>query len=270
MTLEETSRVFERFYRAAAASGSARRGPAWACRSSSRSSTCTRRQSSVESEPGRGTHVQGPPARGRRRPESARLARRDPRPQRAGRRRRARDRRADRRAARAARRARHDRAHRRGGARAPCAASSFDAVTLDILMPGMDGFEVLRRSAQTPTCATTPIVFVSVFSGRQELPGEWVVAKPIDADELRNVLGAAVRAGRSRVLVVGRAELQSLRGAGARRPRHRAPVGARPVRPPHASARSAASRWRSSTSASATRKRSCRLWIFEAVDFGGR
>jgi len=51
-------------------------------------------------------------------------------------------------------------------------------------------------------------VFVSVFSGQQELAGEWTVAKPIDADELRAVLDAAVRAGRSRVLVVGRSEVQ--------------------------------------------------------------
>ena len=59
-----------------------------------------------------------------------------------------------------------------------------------------------------PELGITPIVFVSVFSGRQQLAGEWVVAKPIDADELRDVLGAAVSAGRSRVLVVGREELQ--------------------------------------------------------------
>jgi hypothetical protein len=50
-------------------------------------------------------------------------------------------------------------------------------------------------------------VFVSVFSGRRELAGEWVVTKPIDADELRNVLAAAVQSGRSRILVVGREEL---------------------------------------------------------------
>ena len=83
----------------------------------------------------------------------------------------------------------------------------YDAVTLDILMPGMDGFEVLRQIRADRELATTPIVFVSVFSGRQELAGEWVVGKPIDADELRAVLGAAVSAGRSRVLVVGREEL---------------------------------------------------------------
>jgi hypothetical protein len=35
------------------------------------------------------------------------------------------------------------------------------------------------------------------------------VTKPIDAEELRAVLGAAVSAGRSRVLVVGREELQT-------------------------------------------------------------
>jgi signal transduction histidine kinase/DNA-binding NarL/FixJ family response regulator len=86
--------------------------------------------------------------------------------------------------------------------------SHYDAITLDILMPGMDGFEVLREIRADPDLRTTPILFVSVFSGRQELSGEWVVSKPIDADELRDVLGAAVSAGRSRVLVVGREELQ--------------------------------------------------------------
>jgi signal transduction histidine kinase len=86
----------------------------------------------------------------------------------------------------------------------------YDAVTLDILMPGMDGFEVLRMIRSDEELASMPIVFVSVFSGRQELAGEWVVAKPIDADELRDVLGAAVSSGRSRVLVVGREALQAL------------------------------------------------------------
>jgi signal transduction histidine kinase/HAMP domain-containing protein len=87
-------------------------------------------------------------------------------------------------------------------------SDSYDAVTLDILMPGMDGFEVLRQIRADPELRPTPIVFVSVFSGRGELAGEWVVGKPIDADELRDVLGAAVSSGRSCVLVVGREELQ--------------------------------------------------------------
>jgi hypothetical protein len=68
---------------------------------------------------------------------------------------------------------------------------------------------VLRQIRADPDLRSTPIVFVSVFSARSELSGEWVVAKPIDAAELRNVLAAAVRAGRSRVLIVGREELQT-------------------------------------------------------------
>ena len=47
-----------------------------------------------------------------------------------------------------------------------------------------------------------PVVVVSVFSGHEALAGEWVVAKPIDADELVDALGAALLAGRVRVLVM--------------------------------------------------------------------
>jgi CheY-like chemotaxis protein len=87
--------------------------------------------------------------------------------------------------------------------------SQFDAVTLDILMPGMSGFDVLREIRGDPRLRATPIVFVSVFSVGHELEGEFSIGKPIDADELRDVLGAAVLAGRSRVLVVGREELRA-------------------------------------------------------------
>jgi CheY-like chemotaxis protein len=89
-------------------------------------------------------------------------------------------------------------------------ADRFDAVTLDVLMPGMNGFEVLRAIRADPELRSTPIVFVSVFSSRRELAGEWVVSKPIDADELRRVLAAAVASRRSRVLVVARSELQDV------------------------------------------------------------
>jgi len=89
-------------------------------------------------------------------------------------------------------------------------AERYDVVTLDLLMPGMDGFEVMRRIRADPMLRATPIVFVSVVSGRQELAGEWMVSKPIDADELRDVLSAALRAGRSRVLVIARESMRSV------------------------------------------------------------
>lgn len=89
----------------------------------------------------------------------------------------------------------------------------FDALTLDILMPGMTGFEVLRAVRADPALAALPVVVVSVFSGREALTGEWVVPKPIEAEELADALGAAVVAGRIRVLAVGvpgvRAELDA-------------------------------------------------------------
>ncbi len=84
----------------------------------------------------------------------------------------------------------------------------FDAVTLDILMPRMSGFEVLRAIRADPATRDLPIVVVSVFSGREALSGEWVVSKPIDADELADAVGSAVLAGRVRVLVVGRASVR--------------------------------------------------------------
>jgi len=87
-------------------------------------------------------------------------------------------------------------------------AERFDAITLDILMPGMSGFEVLRTLRADPELRGIPVVVVSVFSGREALAGEWVVPKPIDADELVDALGQAVLAGRVRVLVVARAALR--------------------------------------------------------------
>lgn len=81
--------------------------------------------------------------------------------------------------------------------------AAYDAVTLDVLMSGMTGFEVLRALRADPALADLPVVVVSTFSGREALTGEWVVAKPIDAGELADALGAAMVAGRIRVLAVG-------------------------------------------------------------------
>jgi CheY-like chemotaxis protein len=84
----------------------------------------------------------------------------------------------------------------------------FDAMTVDILMPGMNGFEVLRALRSEEELRHLPVVVVSVFSGREALAGEWVVSKPIDADELADALGAAVVTGRARVLVVARQQVR--------------------------------------------------------------
>ncbi|HEY6762539.1 MAG TPA: ATP-binding protein [Baekduia sp.] len=89
-------------------------------------------------------------------------------------------------------------------------AEDFDAMTLDVLMPGVSGFEVLRELRADPRLAELPVVVVSVFSGREALSGEWVISKPIDAEELADALGSAVMAGRVRVLAVGRADVRTM------------------------------------------------------------
>jgi signal transduction histidine kinase/DNA-binding response OmpR family regulator len=102
-----------------------------------------------------------------------------------------------------------DVAHSGADALALLRTCDFDAVTLDILMPGMSGFEVLRHLRADPELRGLPVVVVSVFSGNEALAGEWVVAKPIDAGELVDALGAALLEGRVRVLVVGRSQTRA-------------------------------------------------------------
>jgi CheY-like chemotaxis protein len=84
----------------------------------------------------------------------------------------------------------------------------FDAITLDVLMPDMSGFDVLGELRADPNLSDLPVVVVSVFSGGEALAGEWVVSKPIDAAELAEALGLAVLSRRVRVLAVSRNSLR--------------------------------------------------------------
>ncbi len=78
----------------------------------------------------------------------------------------------------------------------------FDAMTLDVLMPGMNGFDVLDAVRADPSLRDLPVIFVSVSSTLAQLDGEWAVTKPIDRRRLSDVLQSAIQAKRSRVLVV--------------------------------------------------------------------
>lgn len=85
---------------------------------------------------------------------------------------------------------------------------SFDALTLDILMEGESGLDVLRALRADAELRRTPVVVASIVSHHQAIFGEWKVAKPIDPDQLADALGSAVLAGRTRVLVVGRSSVR--------------------------------------------------------------
>ena len=78
----------------------------------------------------------------------------------------------------------------------------FDAMTLDVLMPGMNGFDVLEAVRADPKLRDLPVIFVSVSSNLSQLDGEWAVTKPIDRHRLSDVLQSAIQAKRTRVLVV--------------------------------------------------------------------
>jgi len=84
----------------------------------------------------------------------------------------------------------------------------FDAITLDMMMEGMSGLDVLRALRADEGLRRTPVVVVSIVSDHQALFGEWKVAKPVDPDLLADALGSAVLAGRTRVLVVGRSSVR--------------------------------------------------------------
>ncbi|MEJ2481973.1 MAG: response regulator [Gemmatimonadota bacterium] len=66
-----------------------------------------------------------------------------------------------------------------------------DCITLDVMMPGMDGWEVLAELKRDPRLAGIPVVMVSILDERHlgfSLGASDYLTKPIDRDRLREVL----------------------------------------------------------------------------------
>src|SRR3954454_16781961 len=74
----------------------------------------------------------------------------------------------------------------------------LDAVLLDVLMGGIDGWETLRRLRKDPSQATLPVViFTAQLSARREAPHQWknyehFLTKPFDPDGLLEAVQAAI------------------------------------------------------------------------------
>jgi CheY-like chemotaxis protein len=81
-------------------------------------------------------------------------------------------------------------------------SSVYDAILLDILMPGMDGFELLRRIREATPNATTPVIVVSVLSDEKSaerartLGANAYHVKPVRRAELITVVKRELAAAR--------------------------------------------------------------------------
>jgi putative two-component system response regulator len=66
-----------------------------------------------------------------------------------------------------------------------------DLVLLDVIMPGLDGYEVCRRIRQVPEAQDVPVIMVTSMTGRDdrlravEAGANDFIAKPVDKTELR-------------------------------------------------------------------------------------
>ncbi len=91
-----------------------------------------------------------------------------------------------------------------------------DLILLDVMMPGMDGFEVCRRLRSTPGLAEVPILLLTALDDpASRLKGidsgaDDFLTKPIDRQELRARVRTITRLNRYRTLLDQRESLRDL------------------------------------------------------------
>ena len=89
-----------------------------------------------------------------------------------------------------------------------------DVILLDVMMPGMNGFEVCRRIRNEKQLAEVPILFLTALDDRQSLlngleaGADDFISKPFDRFELRARLLGITRLNRFRKLLTERKNLE--------------------------------------------------------------
>ena len=91
-----------------------------------------------------------------------------------------------------------------------------DLILMDVMMPGMDGFEVCRRIRATPSLAEAPILLLTALDDDAsrlrgiEAGADDFLTKPIDRQELRARVRTITRLNRYRTLLEQRESLREM------------------------------------------------------------
>ncbi len=91
-----------------------------------------------------------------------------------------------------------------------------DLILLDVMMPGMDGFEVCRTLRATPALAEVPVLMVTALDDREsrlrglDVGADDFITKPFDKTELRMRIRSITRLNRYRRLLDERARFKRL------------------------------------------------------------
>ena len=89
------------------------------------------------------------------------------------------------------------------GGQTPQAGQAFDLVLLDIMLPGIDGYEVCRRIKADPALAGVPVIMLTAMGKVAdrayglEMGADDYVSKPFDILDLLKRIEAVLRARRA-------------------------------------------------------------------------
>jgi len=89
-----------------------------------------------------------------------------------------------------------------------------DLILLDVMMPGMDGFEVCRRLRKDPILSEVPIIMLTALDEPHarvqglEAGADDFITKPFDRDELRARVQTIIRLNRFRRLLLERTKFE--------------------------------------------------------------